>query len=288
MTVNVSLKVHDGLVFAADSATTLFQTDQEGNQRIHIVYNNANKIFNLFRELPIGAMTWGAGNLGPASMSTIAKDLRQALMGNSQEHADLRLERTNYSVEEVTAKAKGFFDELYTAQYNATKPEQRPYFGFVVGGYSSDQQLAEIWALETVNGVIQGPIQIVDRSLPAALNWFGDTEALNRLVLGFSSGIVPALIETGMEAKEAQQVLINITKTGPTLVNPPMPIQDAIDLAAGLVDVSALFARFRGGGGATIGGPVEVAAITKHERFKWVRRKHYYEQGLNPPYEGER
>jgi hypothetical protein len=31
----------------------------------------------------------------------------------------------------------------------------------------------------------------------------------------------------------------------------------------------------------TVGGPVEVAALTKYEGFKWVKRKHYYDKGLN-------
>ena len=31
----------------------------------------------------------------------------------------------------------------------------------------------------------------------------------------------------------------------------------------------------------TIGGPIELAAITKHEGFKWVARKHYYGEELN-------
>ena len=34
-----------------------------------------------------------------------------------------------------------------------------------------------------------------------------------------------------------------------------------------------------------IRGPIEVAAVTKHEGFKWVKRKHYYDVTLNPPTE---
>jgi hypothetical protein len=31
-----------------------------------------------------------------------------------------------------------------------------------------------------------------------------------------------------------------------------------------------------------VGGPVEVAAISRHEKFKWVSRKHYYRNEMNP------
>ena len=59
-------------------------------------------------------------------------------------------------------------------------------------------------------------------------------------------------------------------------------IQDAIDLAAFFVDLTIKFSRFAPGA-PTVGGPVEVAVITKHEGFKWVRRKHYYTAEYNPP-----
>ncbi len=63
-----------------------------------------------------------------------------------------------------------------------------------------------------------------------------------------------------------------------------MPIQDAIDFAEFLVHTTAEFTRFKRGA-ATVGGPIEIAAITKHERFKWVKRKHYYDVALNPDQE---
>jgi hypothetical protein len=62
---------------------------------------------------------------------------------------------------------------------------------------------------------------------------------------------------------------------------PMVPIQDAIDLAEYLVNATSAFAKFRRGA-ATVGGPVESAAITKHEGFKWVKRKHYFNSDLNP------
>jgi hypothetical protein len=46
------------------------------------------------------------------------------------------------------------------------------------------------------------------------------------------------------------------------------------------VETSAKFAR-HGIRAETIGGPTELAAITKHEGFKWVSRKHYYHADLN-------
>ena len=58
-------------------------------------------------------------------------------------------------------------------------------------------------------------------------------------------------------------------------------MMDAIDLAEFLVHAAVMFSRFNVGA-PTVGGPIEIAAVTKHEGFKWVRRKHYYSRDLNP------
>jgi hypothetical protein len=67
------------------------------------------------------------------------------------------------------------------------------------------------------------------------------------------------------------------------MVAAAMPIQDAIDLAEFLVDLTIKYERFiLMPGAGTVGGPIEVAAITKHEGFKWVKRKHYFSPQFNP------
>ena len=61
---------------------------------------------------------------------------------------------------------------------------------------------------------------------------------------------------------------------------PAMPIQDAIDLAHFLVDAAAKFSHFSLRP-ATVGGPIEIATITKHEGYKWCTRKHYFSAEFN-------
>jgi hypothetical protein len=72
MTVVLTVKIHDGVVLASDSATSL--TDEAGS--IINVYNTANKIFNLYKGLPMASLTWGGGSIGHASISTLSKDLQ--------------------------------------------------------------------------------------------------------------------------------------------------------------------------------------------------------------------
>lgn len=60
-----------------------------------------------------------------------------------------------------------------------------------------------------------------------------------------------------------------------------MPIQDGIDLVRYLVEVTTGFVRFMPEP-TTVAPPVDLAAITLHEGFRWVSRKHYYSTELNP------
>ena len=55
MTIAVCLKVMDGIILAADSASTLGGPDGIAN-----VYDNANKVVNLRKGLPIGINVLGA------------------------------------------------------------------------------------------------------------------------------------------------------------------------------------------------------------------------------------
>jgi hypothetical protein len=114
-------------------------------------------------------------------------------------------------------------------------------------------------------------------------------EAIQRLVMGHSHLLFQALADVsgggGQPSTTAQQLATQLTpifavKLQAPIVFAPMPIQDAIDLARFLVDASIKFSRFVPGP-QVVGGPVEIAAITKHEGFKWINRKHYYEQNLN-------
>jgi len=65
------------------------------------------------------------------------------------------------------------------------------------------------------------------------------------------------------------------------LVHAAMPVVDAINLADFLVDLTKRYFRFLPGADI-VGGATDIATVTKHEGFKWIRRKHYYPPELNP------
>lgn len=62
-----------------------------------------------------------------------------------------------------------------------------------------------------------------------------------------------------------------------------MPKQELIEFAEALVSITAVERKATSDEG-TVGGPIDVAFITKHEGFVWIKRKHYFESSLNPRY----
>jgi hypothetical protein len=278
MTIAVSIKVNDGLVLAADSASTLI--DNQGS--VVTVHNNANKIVNLCKGLPLAVMTWGAGSIGSASITTLLKDLRRRFAGDSEPHRnDWALDPNNYTVEHVANRIREFMlDEHYEPAFGQLP--LKPVLGLSIAGYSSHQLLPEVWHIHFNQTNCDPPI-CISPSLPgnSGIAWDGDPEAISRLLRGFSEGLPQTLVDQGMDPV---QVTTNLEASAMRLqaqvLWDPMPIQDTIDLAEWLVHTTVMYSRFTPGA-ATVGGPIEIAAITKHEGFKWVKRKHYFDTKIN-------
>lgn len=286
MSVAVLIGVHDGVVLAADSASTLSLPTPlgvvlpPGQQGIVAnVYDNANKIFNLVKGQPIGCITYGSGNIGNASIGTLIKDLRKKLTDNpSYENFD----PGNYTMRSVAAILAKFLGEVCDGLDRSIKPSINA--GFMLGGYSKPGDLGESWSVEIVKGIPSEPKEL-RKPDAAAVSWGGQTEALQRMLVGFSPRLFEVLAKVTNPPQDPRAMANQLApllaaQLQAPMVFAPMPIQDAIDLARFLVHSSIMFSRFLPGPNI-VGGPIEIAAITKHEKFKWISRKHYYEQPLN-------
>lgn len=268
MSIIVSVKINDGVVMAADSATTFYKPTGAAGQ----IYEHATKIMNLVKGLPIGVMTCGSGGIGNASTDTLLKDLRLHLGGTGEGG----LNRENYTMESVTTLVQQFFQEkARAADFNA-------FLILHICGYSSGQPLPEVWQVTFDGGTfvdsvcLQKPEEIGPR-------WNGEMNALDRLLLGMPSGLGQAAVQEGILTEE--QIKAALPRLLPHVVEPIImaaaPIQDAIDLARFMVETTKGFIRFAINRPKTVGGAIEIAAITKHEGFKWVQRKHFYPLDLN-------
>lgn len=286
MTISICLKVGDGLVFGADSASSIMS-----DVGVFNVYSTAEKIINLRKGLPIGAVTYGLGGLGGRSITSLAKGLRLRL----QPGGDWALDVGRYTMQEVAGRVRQyFFEELYEPEFAERRKEfdeakakgqipadkEFPYqaLGFLVGGFSAGSPKAEVWEVEVGwDGKCPDPALLFEAEDAGFIAWKGEPEALNRLLYGHADEAIGRLLQAGLDRDTAYQLLT----TWVPVAHPAMPIQDAIDLVRYLAEVTAGFVRFRPGAN-TVSGPIDLAAITLYEGFRWVARKHYYPAQLNP------
>lgn len=269
MTIAINAKIHEGVVLASDSATTLM--DPMG--RVVNVYEHANKIFNLYKGLPIGVITYGLGNIGHASIATLAKDFRSQLLKT--------LNPDSYKLVDVADEFCTYISNKYDKVFERVPQNKRPALGFVLAGYSSNNDLPEEYQLSFP--MHPKPIS-VRPSEEVGLTWNGEVEPLTRLILGRGSNfqsIVKKNVHLFKGDKEMNS-FINLLTTNSQVpvISPGMPLQDVIYLTEYLVDTVIKFAKYRPGA-QTVGGPIEIAVISKHEGFKWIKRKHYFNTELN-------
>jgi hypothetical protein len=286
MSIAILIGVHDGVVLAADSASTLSIAPPPGGAIppgappfVGNVYDNANKIFNIIKGLPIGCITYGSGNIGNASIGTLVKDLRQKLTESPEA---MGFDPDSYTMEGVAGIMGNFFEAECSSLDDRARSKTT--VGFLLGGYSKPGKLGESWLVNITQGVVQPPQRLRDPEQPG-VNWGGQGECIERMLFGFSPSIFDILAKITSPPQDPAEVAKNLTplflsRLMAPLVFAPMPIQDAIDLARFLVHTAIMFSRFLPGPNV-VGGPIEIAAITKHENFKWISRKHYYDQPLN-------
>src|SRR6266853_105321 len=208
MSIAVLIGVHDGIVIAADSASTLTISVAPGAAAgIANVYDNANKIFNLYKGQPIGCVTFGAGSIGNSSIGTLIKDLRVKLMDKDKaKNLVPPFDPENYTMEGVSKTTAQFLAQE-CQKYPATMPAVN--LGLLFGGYSTGQSLGDSWRVEIQGGIPTAPVQLRPPD-QAGISWGGMGEAIHRIVLGFSPIIYQVLAEvsggSGQAPTTAQQL----------------------------------------------------------------------------------
>jgi hypothetical protein len=287
MTICVAVKVYDGIVLASDSASVIIIKDPQTGQNInYISYENANKIYNLIKERPIGVMTSGIGSIGNISIENLTKNFRAEI---SKEGNEWKIDKDNYTIEQITKQfQKYIYEKHYTPTFASWK--EKPGLSFIVAGYSKNDHDSthspEIWQISIEDGTgdcSKSPVHLC-KTNDTGIYPIGLLEPIWRLFWGFSLNLEGQVLKkSGLTNTKTHEIMKSCYHNlMAPLVHPTMPIQDAIDLAKFLVDMTEKFYRYTPYTTSYVSGPIEIAAITKHEGFNWVQRKLYFSEDLNP------
>jgi hypothetical protein len=226
-------------------------------------YAYANKVIQV-GSTPVGILVWGAGSLQGRSIQNLVEEFSSHAIPQN----------THPEIAAVAKSLSGFINTFYENDY--PDPQKRPVLGFLVGGYDPSSPFARLWAFEFPATLT--PVELlanVSKKPSFGVQWFGQTDALIRLITGLDWRLIQGMKDKGFDPAKVDDFFstqgLNALKIPYEIIFDGMPLQDAVDFAAYLVHV--VKGRFRFVVGPKVcGGPVDIAVV-KPGSFEWIRRK---------------
>lgn len=279
MTIAISIKVGEGLVYACDSTSSFFDTPSGAPSTLVQSFHHARKLIQL-EDYPIGLMTFGLGSIGARNLESLVAEFERRLI--PLKHLP---DHETYTVEAIANNLRDFIVEKYDGQFPPpdpplegvpAPPDPRPMMGIVVGGYSKGEFFADEFLIAFPGGQVTRTREHTGTDV--GIRWWGVIEPISRLVLGVDSGVERWFVDKGLESAEAAANAAELRdRFRWNIVFDGMPLQDAIDLGVYLANVTIGHSRFVVGP-PVCGGHVDVATITYRD-FSWVRQKKYTVKG---------
>lgn len=262
MSLGIVIKGPEGIVIAADSRVTL-STKTQNKDIYHVNFDNATKLLAFngknTSNSHIGAVTYG-----------------QATVGKSNRTAHSYLPEFESTLPDTRLSVSDFAERLsafYMSQWDKNKIPN--YHGsnmvFVVAGYNEGEHFGRKFIFE-----IPGNPKIEERNPGPnefGITWGGQREFVDRIIQGYDANVLNIIADT----LKLDQSTIDTVKKAIIPVSMQVPLQmlalqDCVDLAIFFIrttiDAQRLTVGIRG-----VGGPIDVATITRSEGFTFIQRK---------------
>jgi hypothetical protein len=270
MSVCVLVKVGEGLVLAADSASSIagapiLPGGQPGPQGIIKLFFNATKIFQIGK-LPLGILTWGAGSFQARNIASLVHEFE-----NTKDISKLKKE--DLIVQDVADELFKFMSKKSDEFFKDIPIPGRPKAGLILCGYSKDKFFPEEYIM-TIPDLEPKRVRPDKGDKPDfGANWFGMIDAMHRFHHGYDNRLFDILKSNGISEADIEKIKNQIAREIEyQVIFNAMPLGDAIDYAKFAVEMT--IARFRFAIGAELcGGDVDVATITKKDGFEWIQKK---------------
>ena len=280
MSVAVSCNLSDGVVLGVDSAVTLPGPPIVPGQPLPPnvmhggvlkVYEDADKLFSL-GDRPIGVATFGAAIIGTRTIGNylrefVVRDPNNVITGQTtlQQIAE---ELRNFFMNLYQTVVVPAVEQLYGQPFSQVPEERRPVIGFVIGGFSTNAYLSEVWLVmiplhATANSAQQMQAQGVFLS-----SWYALYEPIDRYIKGFSQPLMAELLAhfaslRGSPLTPAEQQQINgiLQKYEYLIPTSAMPLKVGIEYTRSLVELVVNHHRYAIGA-PVVGGRAKIGIVT--------------------------
>lgn len=264
MSLGVVIKGPEGVVLAADSRVTLQAQDQVSKQTLAFNYDNATKVLSFARQPFVAAVTYGAAVIGQRTAHSLLPEFEVSLPECKNGDDTNRL-----GVEDFAERLAKF----YLGQWRGVmlKEYQGPDMTFVVGGFDKDQPYGTVFVVEIPGKPTPEPRS---QGTEFGLTWGGQLSIASRIITGFDP-IVPQILKATLNLPDpAMKQLMATLETHVALRIPYniLPLQDCINLVTAMVTSTMVFQDLAIGLRG-VGGPIDVAVITRGKGLRFVRQK---------------
>jgi hypothetical protein len=256
MSLGIVIKGPEGLVLAADSRVTLTAQTPQGN--IHVNYDNATKLLSFSEPNNyVSAVTYGQAAIGLRTANSFLPEFEANLPNGKR-----------LSIEEFANQLSTFF----MSQWNAEMPSDYsgPDMTFVVAGFDEGEPYGNVYQFD----IPRHPQLVAQHVNGFGLTWGGQREIVDRLLQGFDERLLSIVKET-LGLQQNQTDLLSRALRDKLLLRVPiqaMALQDCVDLAVFFINTTilgqSLTVGIRG-----VGGPVDVATITRRDGLKSIQKK---------------
>jgi hypothetical protein len=258
MSLGIVIKAPEGLVLAAESRLTL--TTQIPNvPPLHVNFDNATKLLSFAKpNTSVGVVTYGQAAIG----------LRTAQSFVPEFEAKLSEDPKRLPILEFAEK----FSEFYMQQWQSSMPAdyQGPNMTFIVTGYDEGEPYGKVYIVE----IPRVPNPVAQQAAPGefGISWGGQREIVDRLIQGFDGRLGEALNRLNLTPEQNQILSPVMGQIQLPIPLQALPLQDCVDLAIFFlrttITAQKLTVGLRG-----VGGPIDVATITRQEGLRFIQRK---------------
>ena len=254
MSLGIVIKGPEGLVLAADSRVTL--SAQTPGGPLHVNYDNATKLLS-FNQSYVGAVTYGQAAMRLRSANSFLPEFEAALPEDERLSVDAFANRLS---------------EFFVEQWDREMPDDYdgPNMTFVVGGYNIGEPYGRVYLFE----IPRQPEPRLQHNDGFGMTWGGQRDFVDRLIQGFDGKLMSIVsnslnLENGPAQELYQRLKAELQMPIPIQA---MALQDCVDLAVFFIKTTVLGQRLTVGIRG-VGGPIDVAVITRRKGFKFIKRK---------------
>ena len=230
---------------------------------IPATYDNATKLIHVQGHDFIGAVTYGLGVIGQGEPRTVHSFLPEldAEMGKKEG----RLTVKNFAIG---------LGKFFMRQWKAVMPSEMPadaQIVFFVAGYDENEAYGETYQIRVPGAPTPRPLKT---GKEFGINWGGQTEFIERIINGLDRGLVSEVQQfLGLKNKQMPKLYEHLrTKLSARIPYPFLPLQDCVDLTKLVIETTTALQSFVAGVRG-VGGPVDMAVITRHNGYKPLQQK---------------